>query len=235
MAKRYVSLPLIQKINYMFKWNKDTIKWFSISSKESQFHKELALIIKDILTLNATVLDIGAGLGFLDRELIKYCKSITLVEPDKIAFNYLCDNLMPNMELINNKWEDYKLQSNKKYDHILLSFFSRMDREDNLDELLKICKKSIIYIRNENHDSNDNLINYLNSKNADYKYTQYELDFSQPLEKEEINKFFETYYQHKNKKELLKKLLKSNDKYLYKNNKRISIFVIKNKNNEEKK
>ncbi|MBK5201712.1 MAG: hypothetical protein JJE21_09335 [Spirochaetaceae bacterium] len=219
----------------MFEWNNKSIKWFCKASKSSEFHKKLALIIKDLIHEDSSILDIGAGLGFLDRELINYCKLIALVEPDKNAFSFLLDNEMPNLKLYNKNWQDYKNDNKQKMDYLLLSFFSRMDKEDNLSDLLELCTDSIIYVRNENHAENDDLINYLNLKNVSYNYKHYNLDFSQPLIGDEIEDFFDTYYQRKNKTELLKKIVKINDGYLYKNNKSISIFVIKNKNNEESK
>lgn len=218
----------------MFKWNSNSIAWFAKASKTSNFHKNLALIIKDLIHEDSSILDIGAGLGFLDSELINYCKQISLVEPDKNAFDFLLNNKVPNLKFYNEKWQDYRINNTQQHDYLLLSFFSRMDKGDNIEELMDLCQKAIIYIRNENHDSNDNLINYLNSKNVTFKYKHYDLDFSQPLDKFEIDKFLDTYYPKKNKEELLNKIVKINNGYLYKNNKSISIFVI-NKKNEEKK
>ncbi len=210
----------------MFKWNENTIEWFTRASISSEFHKKLSLIIKDIIKTDSTILDIGAGLGFLDRELSKYAKKINLVENDSEAFNFLSNHTMPNLDLYNMSWEDYKEKNYENCDYLLLSFFSRMDREDNLESLLSLCKDSIIYIRNENHAGNDNLIKYLNTKDVTYSFTHYDLDFSQPLRENEIELFFESYYKRKDKNELLKKIVKKDDAYLYKNNKSISIFVI---------
>ena len=76
----------------MFFWNKQNIEWFIESSRHSLFHKNLADLIVPHIESDSTVLDIGAGLGCLDRELSKYCKKITLIEPNRDAYDFLIKN-----------------------------------------------------------------------------------------------------------------------------------------------
>ena len=85
------------------------------------------------------------------------------------------------------------------------------------------------YIKNEGHDTNENLIKYLDDKGAKYSFTHHEIDFSQPLQKREIHDFIDTYYASKSTYEknlMMDDIICEDDHCIYKNNKQISIFVI---------
>jgi carbamate kinase len=104
-----------------------------------------------------------------------------------------------------------------------------MDTEDNYHILSKLCSKKIIYVRNEGHGSNEKLIKYLNERSINYTFTRHEIDFSQPLQFNEIDDFIDTYYgkaSTEEKKKLKKRVIKKDDFYLFNNIKRISIFLI---------
>jgi 16S rRNA G966 N2-methylase RsmD len=213
----------------MFHWNNKNIEWFIKSSKYSSFHKNLAEIIIPYIEYDSTIIDIGAGLGCLDQELSKYCKKITLIEPNKDAYDFLIKNEKPNFDILNTTYEKYSLEKKDKHDYLLLSFFSRMDTEDNYHILSKLCSKKIIYVRNEGHGSNEKLIKYLNERSINYTFTRHEIDFSQPLQFNEIDDFIDTYYgkaSTEEKKKLKKRVIKKDDFYLFNNIKRISIFLI---------
>lgn len=220
----------------MFSWDKKNIDWFIASSNYSSFHKNLAELITKKIDCNKTVLDIGAGLGRLDSELSNYCKKITLIEPNKDAYDFLVNNRKSNFEIYNSTYEEYQLQKKDKHDYLLLSFFSRMDKEDNFDKISKLCNEKIIYVRNEGHGKNKDLINYLDSKKIKYSFERHEIDFSQPLLLDELDDFIATYYGSKSneeKQKLKKRVIKKNDFYIFKNIKRISIFVIETKIDKE--
>lgn len=213
----------------MFTWNKRNIEWFIESSSYSNFHKNLAGIISNLINKDSTMLDIGAGLGCLDYELSNYCNKITLIEPNIEAYNYLQDNKKSNFEIHNTTYEEYSLNNNEKHDYLLLSFFSRMDKANNYKELSNLCKQKIIYIRNESHGSNDSLIKYLNEKDIRYTFKHYELDFSQPLQLDDVDDFLETYYSPLDdlkKLDFYERIEDKKDFFLFKNIKQISIFVI---------
>jgi len=222
--------------NKLFEWNEENIGWFEASSKYSKFHENLASLISPILDNNSTVIDVGAGLGRLDQYIRDHCRQMILVEPNKYAYNYLVENKKENQMLFNMTFEEYLELNREPCDYLLLSFFSRMEMEDNLERLSSLCKKKIIYVRNENHDSNDTLIEYLNDKGAEFKYFHREIDFSQPLKKDDVDKFIETYYGSKSKSKKQKmrdSIINEGDHCIYKNTKQISIFIIEKFNKEE--
>jgi hypothetical protein len=213
----------------MFSWNKQNIDWFIASSTYSSFHKNLAKFISKKIDKDSTILDIGAGLGCLDYELSNYCKKITLIEPNKDAYEFLIKNKKPNFEILNTTYEEYEQTNHETCDYLLLSFFSRMDTKDNYQRLSKLCNKKIIYIRNEGHGSNKDFINYLNYKRLNYYLERHEIDFSQPLLLEDIDGFINTYYGSKSqeeKRQLKKRVIKKDNYYLFRNTKQISIFTI---------
>jgi hypothetical protein len=213
----------------MFSWNKQNIDWFIASSTYSSFHKNLAKFIIEKINKDSTILDIGAGLGCLDSELSKYCKKITLIEPNKDAYEFLLKNKKPNFEILNTTYEEYEMTQHESHDYLLLSFFSRMDTEDNYERLSKLCNNRIIYIRNQSHESDNDLMRYLDSKRLSYYFERHEIDFSQPLQLEDVDSFINTYYESKTieeKRQLKKRVIKKDNYYLFRNTKKISIFTI---------
>jgi hypothetical protein len=220
----------------MFSWNKKNIDWFIASSTYSSFHKNLAKLISNKIDSDSTLLDIGAGLGRLEEELSDCCKKITMIEPNKAAYEFLLKNRKSNFEIINTTYEEYEITKHYTSDYLLLSFFSRMDTEDNYERLSKLCNKKIIYIRNESHGSNKALINYLDNKGISYSFERHEIDFSQPLQLSEVDDFIDTYYRSKSideKKKLKDRVIKKDNNYLFINKKQISIFTIEKKIYEE--
>lgn len=220
----------------MFSWNKKNINWFIESSNYSSFHKNLAKLISSKIDSDSTILDIGAGLGRLDDELSGYCKKITMIEPNIAAYEFLLKHKKSNCEILNTTFEKYEVTEHESSDYLLLSFFSRMDTQDNYQRLSNLCNKKIIYIRNENHGSNADLINYLDNKRINYSFERHEIDFSQPLQLEEVDNFIDTYYGSKSlkeKKKLKDRVIKKDNYYLFINTKKISIFIIEKKIYEE--
>lgn len=209
----------------MFSWNEENIKWFSKAAKESDFHKNLKGCIKKYFTKEDTILSLGCGLGFLENELSENVKSLTLVDNNKSAINYVVENKKENINVILDDWNNVEI----KCDYLLLSFFSRLYLEENINDYLKLCNKSIIYIINEKRSNLDKVIKYLDKQNLKYNIERYTFNFNQRLKKEEISKYLKCYYSSYNQQQiekLKKNIIKKDGQYLFLNNKKIAIFKI---------
>lgn len=210
----------------MFSWNEKNINWFSSSAKETDFHKKLAQQIIPYINKDDSLLSLGSGLGFLERELSPYLKKMVLIDNNDVAIDFLNKHKLKNQTIINTDWSKY----NKKADYLLLSFFSRMYINDSLDDFLKLVNKKIFYIVNQRHCNDGEVESYLNKKKANYSYKKIQLDFNQVLKKSEINDYLNQYYSQvtEEKKEKLLQNFKpyKDDLVVFNNRKKIILFII---------
>ncbi|MDC7238330.1 MAG: hypothetical protein PQJ45_11220 [Sphaerochaetaceae bacterium] len=217
---------VFQGLAIMFSWDKKSIQWFELSAKSTTFHKEIAKKIIPYLDKSSTLLSLGSGMGFLERELSNFVKQMILVDNSSYAVEYLEKNKENNQFILNTDWKNINIKS----DYLLLSFFSRMYVEDTFESFLELTNKKIFYLINERRCDIEEVINYLDSKNASYSYEKMNLDFDQILYKTEINAYLEKYYKDflKIKKEkLLTNFKKIDDKrVVFKNKKKIVLFII---------
>src|SRR3989344_373749 len=82
--------------------------------------KELKTIISNANLNDKTIVDIGAGSGRLSFPLSNIAKIVIAIESDGRLLNYLRKNKKRNIEIINEKAENYI--KNKKFDVILLAW-----------------------------------------------------------------------------------------------------------------
>lgn len=210
----------------MFRWDNKSINWFKKSAENTLFHKTIANEIVKFIEKDSSLLSLGSGLGYLERELSPYFKEITLVDTSKDATIFLEKNKTDNQIIIN---EDFK-NINKKADYLLLSFFSRMYINDNLEDFLKLTNKKIFYLVNQRHSDEKEIIKYLISKGVNFTYKHMRLNFNQILKKEELNDYLNHYYSNattEKRARLLKQVRKiDNNNIIFENNKKIILFII---------
>lgn len=210
----------------MFTWDDKSIKWFSESSKNTSFHKIIASKIIPYLDYNKTLLSLGSGLGFLERELSSYVASMTLVDNSDKAIEYLKKNKEEKQTIIKANWQDIKIQN----DYLLLSFFSRMYVEDTLDEFFKLTKRYIFYLVNERRSDFQAVKEYLIDKKAHFKYERMEIEFDQILEENEVSQYLYKYYSNASETKKLKLLKEfkpiNENKLVFKNKKKVVLFII---------
>jgi vancomycin resistance protein YoaR len=212
--------------NNMFYWSDQSIEWFSSSAKQTDFHKILANEIIPYLSNDSTLLSLGSGLGFLEREISPYLKSMTLVDNSQKVIEYLNKNKKSNQVIING-------DSNKidvKADYLLLSFFSRMFIADTIEHYLKLTKDKIFYIVNQRRSDIETVIQYLDSKNLVYSYKKMKLQFNQELKTSEIDAYLTHYYSscsEEKRQNLLNQFEKiDSENVIFKNRKKIVLFII---------
>jgi hypothetical protein len=210
----------------MFSWNKKSVNWFALSAKNTTFHKEIAKKIIPYLDKNSTLLSLGSGLGFLERELATFVKQMVLVDNNTYVIKYLEKHKLDNQIVVNTDWKNI----NTKSDYLLLSFFSRMYVEDTFDTFLKLTNKKIFYLVNERRSDIEEVIKYLDSKSASYTYERMTLNFDQMLKTTEINEYLDMYYKEvpklKKEKLLLNFTKIDEENVVFKNKKKIVLFII---------
>jgi len=210
----------------MFRWNDKSIKWFSDSANKTTFHKDIAKEIIPYLSKEDTLLSLGSGLGFLERQLAEHLRSMTLVDNNEKAIEYLNAHKLDNQQIINNSAQDI----NSCFDYLLLSFFSRMYIDDSYHIYQKMAKKKIFYLINERRCDANQVFSYFDNKNIKYSYKKMNLEFNQVLKKDEINDFIDQYYSFASitKKQKLMDNIQNIDEetVIFKNNKKIILIII---------
>jgi len=97
--------------NYDHRLNMDDLQ--KKTKSEAEFNR-----LKRFITKDASVLDIGAGMGRLAVPLAKEVRKMTAIEPGKVYTNIMKDRAardnVDNIEFSENVWSDFPLQ--EKYD-----------------------------------------------------------------------------------------------------------------------
>lgn len=209
----------------MFSWDEKSIKWFSQSANQTDFHKKIANEILKFVDNNSSLLSLGSGLGYLDRALAPSFNSMTLVDNDDFAIDFLEKNKLKNQKIIKSDWKELNIKS----DYLLLSFFSRMYINDTLDDLLKLTNKKIFYLVNERHCDERDIIKYLCDKGVSFCFKHLRLNFDQYLKKSEIDDYINHYYSNASEKKinnLLNQIEEIDvDNVVFRNKKKL-IFII---------
>lgn len=76
----------------MFQWNSEMIRFMKDASEYTDYNKKLAKILAKHLPTNATVFEVGCGLGFLTLALSSHVKSITAMDLNADAIAVLSEN-----------------------------------------------------------------------------------------------------------------------------------------------
>ncbi len=210
----------------MFTWNSKSIDWFSKSANLTNFHKNIAKEIIPFVDNDSSLLSLGCGLGYLERELSSTFSTMSLVDIDPNVIDFLNKNKTSNQKIILSDSKNIKI----KADYLLLSFYSRMSELDDLERYLKLVNKKIFYLVNERHTDIQCLISYLLKKKANFALKSLRLNFNQILEKNEINEYINHYYSNINDEKRTKLLNQfeeiDNNKCVFKNRKKIILVVI---------
>lgn len=210
----------------MFTWNDKNIRWFENSANQTDFHKKIANEILPFIDKNSSLLSLGSGLGYLERELSPYFEKEVLVDNNEKAIDFLRNNQLKNQNIVNADSDKIK----DKSDYLLLSFYSRMHEKDNLDHYLELVNKKIFYLVNERHTDMNSLFSYLINKKVNFVIKSLRLNFNQVLEKNEIDDFINEYYSILDKGRSNKILNQfeelENEKVLFRNKKKIILLII---------
>ena len=224
-------------------WNESTIKAFAEASEYTKFHENLSKEIKPYLKGSKTLCDMGCGLGCIDFFLKDEVDSITCIDLDSFAIEYLENKIKESgIQNIRCKKLDFK-KIEEKFDTILASFFAY----DEIEFFSKLCNRLIVVVndRGKTHlpiskkreslirkYSTANIIEELEEKELKYKLEKINLEFGQTFyNMEEIQRYARSYDQGEEYEKIYKYILDNvvrGEKipYYLPYEKEISIFVI---------
>ena len=148
----------------MKKWLSSRAEQYENASKWTGFHDTLRDEI--LFSLNAeslknkTLIDVGCGIGIIDRKLSQDFENIITIYKDRNAIMYLNKKIneekISNIKPITKRWEQiWNQYKNNKRDILLLSFFADPRIED-MDKLFSMAKEKAIIITNTKIDLRQN-------------------------------------------------------------------------------
>lgn len=123
----------------MFKWTEDTVRFREDAALYNGMEKKLADELSRRIPKDASVCDLGCGLGFLGLELADLGYSVTAVDIDDLALEVLEKNKrlrgLKDEQLQIVKADAFDISESTKWDVITMCFFG------NTEESLRLLKK----------------------------------------------------------------------------------------------
>ena len=217
-------------------WDENRILWYERASLYSSFQDKLTdLIIKQI-PLNESILELGTGLGYQGENLFKKGYDIVSYDIDEKAIE--CAIKRSNLPIF--KIKDYR-EIGESRDAVLSVFFGRITEDDNLDCLLSLAKKHLVYVqschRGQSHDlrkkgdNTERTIKYLEDRHVSFSYREYKIPFPQPFVSLNDAKLFISSFYGEEKLDSYLEYVRETDREDYplelKNDKEFIIFDIK--------
>ena len=208
-------------------WSDNKIMFYERAANNSLFHDELTSLIIKHLNINENIIELGCGLGYITSKLYDKGFDIKGIDNDEKAINFAKSKFVNKPFILGDAFSITKLP-----DVILCVFFGRIKEDNNLDKLLSLCKKKIIYIQNEHagsletsfERSNETAL-FLKSRGVNFSYSSHRLPFDQALnDEDEVSLFLNENYKNR---DVNIKIEKTNNGFIARNNKAFSIFEIK--------
>lgn len=207
-------------------WTEERIRLFEVAADNSTFHSELKDLLLPYISKSDSIIELGCGLGYIVNLLTNDGYNILGLDCDEKANNF-AKKKFPKAKFLLADAFNIK----NAYDVVISIFFGRIKEEDNLEKLLKIANKRLIYVQNEHagtmetqFSKSKETVECLKSKNLHFQYSFHRLSFDQPLKNQaEAEIFIKENY--KNRKINIS-IEKTNSGLIAKNNKAFGIFII---------
>ena len=114
-----------EKKGFLFRWSKESARWFEEAYLFSDYHKILADKICAAVPADASCCELACGNGSLARSVAPRVASYTANDIDPHAIQWLSekkeDEGHHNMEIVLGDWK--KVLDGKSYDAVIFSFF----------------------------------------------------------------------------------------------------------------
>ena len=207
-------------------WTDERIRLFKVAADNSTFHSELKNLLLPYISKSDSIIELGCGLGYIVNFLTKDGYNIVGLDSDEKAYNFALSKF-PNSNFILGD----AFNVNKTYDVVISIFFGRIKEEDNLEKLLRVANKRLIYVQNEHagtmetqYAKSKETAEFLKRHNINFQYSLHRLSFDQPLKDEaEAEIFIKENY--KNRKINIS-IEKTNGGLIAKNNKAFGLFIV---------
>ena len=129
-----------------FRWSRESINWLLDASAYTGFHSKLAEQIAPYLEPDATLCDIGCGLGRLGLELAPYVSRLTAIDIDsRVIARLKQDAALQNLKNLHAICAD-AATLNERFDIVLMSFFGKHGK--SIEVYYPFCRRKLICIVN---------------------------------------------------------------------------------------
>lgn len=188
-------------------WNDERLKWYLVASIYTNYHKNMAKVLKDIIPLGETILDLGSGPSLLTLELKDHFKEIVSLDQDEKVIKML-NKKIENENIRNFKAYNIDCYDNRvflnisKKDNLLFSHFGKI--EEYFPYFKNFFNKRMVIIRNDiekdivynkNKDTIKEITNYLDNLYINYKVYRQTFEFGQPLiDDDEVVYYLKKWY-----------------------------------------
>ena len=194
-------------------WTQERIENYKSASEYTSFHRKLSVLAEPYLDENWTMADIGCGPGLVDYWLAPMVRSISAIDNDPVAIEYLTnwleeifrtnksisDKITPRLASLDDITEE-------TWDVVTMSFFGVS--ESILEKALSLATKRVLIFMHGRPETTGPLSvpgdtdpfkvpemeAYLKKKNYSYKKNVMEMQFGQPFKSiGDIHSFLSSY------------------------------------------
>ena len=178
-------------------WTEKKIDYYNRAARFTDFHRILASEIEKHISKDESIIEYGAGLGYVTEILRNDGYNIRAIEMDGNAIRSANERV--GYELV-EKGDAYG--DIEKSDVILMCFFGRLAEDDNLDHFLEKTKKIVNisgrhkgYSLSHRKDHTGDLPKLLEERKIPFEVTELEAEFNQPFaDVEEAREWFKLTY-----------------------------------------
>lgn len=185
----------------MQRWGAEAVRFMRNASEYGNHYELLAAELLSYLPKDGHICDAGCGLGYLSRELAKYCREVTAVDRSEAALSVLREHCPPqNLHICC----DDIFTMDARYDAMVMCYFG------HTDEILRLaarCDGNMIVVRRDcsrhkfsigtvarNHQNANNLHAELSRMGIAYGTKTLQIELGQPFESvDDAVTFFELY------------------------------------------
>lgn len=174
-------------------WNDERLKWYFIASRYTNYHKNMAKVLKRIIPKEESLMDLGCGPSLLPLELKNYLKEIVAIDYDKKVIDILNEkikkeNIKNFKAFFSDCYDENILKNFSKMDNILFSHFGKID--EYFTFFKNFFNKRMIIIRNDtenkivynkNKDTIKEITIFFDNLNIKYKLYKQTFEFGQPF------------------------------------------------------
>lgn len=172
-----------------FIWTSQNIKWFERAAVQTAFYTLVANHLRDIVSQNATVYDLGCGTGYLSLELSPFVGEIIAVDWNEEAIGFLQrkskERNIGNISCELRDWRNWK--PGKPADLVCVSYCGGF--MEHFRALLELTNQFLVGVFPLEQRSNQNnqetfpkVVQFLQDNHISFESTTISCEFGQPLE-----------------------------------------------------
>lgn len=190
----------------MFLWNDKSLKWMRDAANYTNYYSTISQQLKEILTEESRVCEIGCGIGYLSLNIAKYVKDILAVDVSEKALEIMKEEMnyrkIDNIKAIHCDWHNLPdCYGENKFHITMYSNFTAITTD--WEKLKQITSDYIVAVLpriQHQHGKRETLLSameFLDSRGVNYQCITHDLQFGQPFyHKNEIDEYLKHYKFH---------------------------------------